>query len=220
EVTVERFAEFLQATGPGAPPAEGADPHAPRMQVSWFEAVRYCNWLSAQEGLPPEQWCYEEREGTWMPVERALERTGYRLPTEAEWEVACRAGTTTARPYGGTEWHLPRHAWYHANSEDGVHAVGQLQPNDWGLFDLLGNVSEWCHEAFVRDPTRGTPAGEVRLDGTAVERFDPSVPRVLRGGAFSGLPNFIRSGFRGSIQPGQRRNFIGFRTARTVPSNQ
>lgn len=219
EVTVERFAEFRRATEPNAPPAEGADPRSPQMQVSWFDAVRYCNWLSAQEGLPPEQWCYAEREGVWVPVEGALERSGYRLPTEAEWELACRAGTTTARPYGGTEWHLARHAWYHANSEDGVHAVGALQPNDWGLFDLLGNVSEWCHEAFVRDSTRGTPAGEVRVDGTALERFDPSVPRVLRGGAFSGLPNFIRSGFRGSIQPGQRRNFIGFRTARTLPSN-
>jgi len=219
EVTAGRYAEFLRATQPEAEPPVVTDPRLPRVQVSWFDAARFCNWLSAQSGLPVEEWCYSEREGQWIPVEGALGRTGYRLPTEAEWEVACRAGTTTSRPLGGTDRQLSRMAWYHANSDDTVHPVGELLPNDWGLFDLLGNASEWCHEAFMRDPTRGVPGGQVRVDENQPERFDASVPRVLRGGAFSGLPNFLRSGFRGSIQPGQRRNFIGFRTARTLPAN-
>ena len=114
----------------------------------------YCNWLSEQEGLPKDQWCYLPNEagayaeGMTIPAD-VLERTGYRLPTEAEWEYACRSGTVTSRYYGQSIELLDTYAWYQANSKEHAWSCGSLLPNDLGLFDMLGNEYEW-----VQDSTR------------------------------------------------------------------
>ncbi len=130
----------------------------PRL-VDWYSAARYCNWLSQQEQIPEDQWCYPTRieQGMTLPSD-SLERTGYRLPTEAEWEYACRAGTTTIRPHGSGALWLDRYVWcYETTGGDySGHPVGQLKPNDLGLFDILGNASEWVQDLprdlFVLDP--------------------------------------------------------------------
>lgn len=119
----------------------------PQILMTWFEAAQYCNWLSQQDGIPKKEWCYptldEIKEGMTLPKDY-LNRTGYRMPTEAEWEYATRAGASTSRFYGETEELLREYAWYTGSIfNERPYPVGQLKPNDFGLFDVYGNVWEW-----------------------------------------------------------------------------
>src|SRR5262249_15872401 len=116
---------------------------SPVTYVTWNDAVAYCNWLSALENLPA---CYRRNaEGEWAPVAAA----GYRLPTEAEWEYACRAGTTTMFPFGDDVSLVNRFAWFKGNSKGQSHPVGTLEPNAFGVQDMLGNVWEWCQDRYL-----------------------------------------------------------------------
>lgn len=117
----------------------------------------------------------------------------YRLPTEAEWEYCCRAGSTTEYCFGDDESDLKDYAWYRDNSEQKTHPVGQKKPNAWGLYDMHGNVWEWCEDKYDR-------AGSYR---------------VLRGGSWGSSPVFLRSAFRISGEPGYRSGHVGFRLLRT-----
>ena len=151
EVTVEQYQEFVKEN----PVDDHAnndryspDPKGPMNGVSWYHAAAYCNWLSRKENLPE---CYEPNErgqyAEGMKIRAdVLQRTGYRLPTEAEWEYGCRAGAGTSRYYGSNVDLLGRYAWYLATSGDRAWACGSLLPNNLGLFDMLGNVHEWCQE--------------------------------------------------------------------------
>jgi formylglycine-generating enzyme required for sulfatase activity len=168
EVTVEQFQRFLKLAEitidqyqvwPGFLNKYSPDPDGPWIGPDWYAAAHYCNWLSEQEGLPKEQWCYIPNEsgayaeGMSIPA-NVLERKGYRLPTEAEWEFACRAGTLTSRYYGSSLDLLDRYAWYLANSKEHAWGCGSLLPNDLGLFDMLGNAYEWVQDARNREMWR------------------------------------------------------------------
>jgi formylglycine-generating enzyme required for sulfatase activity len=144
----------------------------------------------------------------------ALKRNGYRLPTEAEWEYACRAGAGTSRYYGLSTELLEKYAWYQANSKDRAWPGGRLLPNDLGLFDMLGNVYEWCQDRFQSYQPGRTGISSDNMNASI--DIDISIPRLLRGGAFTNRPVDVRSALRGWSAPTNRNLFIfGFRLART-----
>jgi hypothetical protein len=189
--------------------------------MTWFEAAQYCNWLSQQEGIPEEQWVYPplQQIAEGMTIRPgALERIGYRLPTEAEWEFAARAGATTSRFFGTPEELLREYAWYTGTSfNERSWPVGQLKPNDFGLFDMYGSVWEWGHDRWKAYPT--TPDGAIRVDTDDTPSIvSKQYPRPRRGGSFTYEAPFLRSAHRGSggYIPDERRDSVGFRIARTV----
>jgi len=188
---------------------------SPITGMTWYEAAAYCNWLSEHESIPRDQLCYEPNtEGKFLEGMRAkpgyLSLTGYRLPSEAEWKFACRAGSETRRYYGHSDATLRWYAWYMENAENHAWPIGQLKPNDFGLFDILGNVFEWCHNryfAYAGD-TDDTEDGEFAKDRQS---------RVLRGGSFSDYASLARSAYRNLDHPGNRGYTCRFRPARTYP---
>jgi formylglycine-generating enzyme required for sulfatase activity len=191
--------------------------------VTWHEAAAYCNWLSKEEGIPEDQWCYlpnhEGKYATGMKLAPDyLKRTGYRLPTEAEWEHACRAGAHIARSrfFWETDKYLGSYAWYRDNAKDQISPVGKKMPNDLGLFDMYGNAWEWCQDRLLPYPqgTREKPA-EDREDSTTVVETEL---RVMRGGGIDSRASELRSAFRKGHPPGERIPFAGFRVARTLPT--
>jgi formylglycine-generating enzyme required for sulfatase activity len=176
----------------------------PVEEVSWLDAVMFCNKLSDQEGLKP----FYEIDGTSVRV-RSWDGPGYRLPTEAEWEFACRAGAMTRYSFGDDPHDLGEVAWFRRNSGDQTHSAGQKQPNQLGLFDMHGNVWEWCWDGY----------GE--HDYKLREVDDPAGPpgtttRVIRGGGWDYLPRDLRSASRNHLPPDHRAFVLGFRIARLL----
>lgn len=215
EVTVAQFLRFQ----PNASYTRDVSPEedCPISGVSWLDAVRYCRWLSEQEGVPKDQMCYPPLDQISFEMDLPadfLSRTGYRLPTEAEWEYACRGGTTTRWFFGRDDRQLPQFAWGIGTSQERTWPVGMLLPNPLGLFDIQGNVHEWCHDAW-RDGPNSDAEGR-----PAVEPPGPDVtasqPRVFRGGAYRTSPKSFRSAQRFSYLPETSFSTLGFRIARTV----
>jgi serine/threonine protein kinase/formylglycine-generating enzyme required for sulfatase activity len=193
-------------------------PDTPAVSVTWYECAAYCNWLSAREGIPEDQWCYapnkagEYADGMTIRPDH-LSRTGYRLPTEAEWEYACRAGSAVARPFGRGEDLLPRYAWFAKNADDRTWPVGRLRPNDLGLFDVLGNAFEWVEDVGGFDRV-GQTDGPNREPRPVLE----GAQRLLRGGSFVYQPVDVRSAYRTNAYPPANRGCTGgFRPTRTLP---
>lgn len=178
----------------------------PVEQVRWSDAVRFCNRRSSQEGLTA---CYNL--DTW---ECNFDADGYRLPTEAEWEYACRAGTNTAYFMGNSAAKLADYAWFKDNANRRPHPVGKKQANAWGLYDMCGNLWQWCNDFYQvdyydqsppKDP-RGPAAGETK---------------VIRGGSWKSSADACRSGYRNNENPGYvdvcfGYDIYGFRCVRKV----
>ena len=236
EVTVAQFQRFLEANpavrraaqaDPSRDPSRGSrtltraspEDDTPQVTITWFEAAQYCNWLSRQEGVAEDEWVYppmdQIKEGMTLPRDN-LQRTGYRLPTDAEWEFASRAGATTARFYGSSEELLSQYAWYAGNTfAERAWPVGQLKPNDFGLFDVYGNVWEWIHDLWK--PYSDMSSTAVRIDEEdAVRVVSAQYRRLRRGGSYSYEAPFLRSAHRGAYIPDERRDNVGFRIARTI----
>ncbi len=215
EVTVAQFQQFREDHRFDRTRAR--ELNAPANLLTWYDAAAFCNWLSAQEGISRDDWCYDPdqkfAEGMTL-VTDYLQRTGYRLPTEAEWEYACRAASTTTRYFGETEELLGQYAWYTENSGDKwMLPVGSLKPNDNGLFDMQGNVMEWCQDR-VLFYEKGS---EDMSDSGEIGKISDSGSRVLRGGSFSSYASYVRSASRTANRPDNRSVSIGFRVARTYP---
>ena len=162
----------------------------PAVYVSWDDASLFCEHLTS----------YEREAG------RLSEKQTYRLSTEAEWEYACRAGATTAYSFGDAESSLKKYDWYDKNSRNKLHEVAMKKPNPWGLFDMHGNVSEWCedwHDDSLSggDDPKGPSAGDFR---------------VFRGGSWNFDASNCRSAFRGGCYPSRRLKDLGFRIVRVL----
>jgi formylglycine-generating enzyme required for sulfatase activity len=143
-----------------------------------------------------------------------LSLTGYRLPTEAEWEYACRAGAVTSRYYGETEELLVQYCWYNKNSGERAWPVGRKKPNDLGLFDMHGNVVTWCQESYSPYPPEKD--GEAVEDKEDTYSIDTQHSRMLRGGSFDVPASYVRSAFRFYYGPAARTYDYGFRPARST----
>ena len=151
--------------------AEGEGNDQPAATISQFSAMQYSKWLSL------------------------LTETFYRLPSEAEWEYACRAGTTTAYYFGDDPGQLQQHAWFAENSAEERHPVGKLKPNPWGLHDMHGNVAEWVLDAYAENAYSACKKNGVTAEET-IRRSSDIFPRVVRGGSFESIPRQCRSAAR------------------------
>jgi formylglycine-generating enzyme required for sulfatase activity len=187
----------------------------PMTSIEWSWMAKYCNALGKLEDIPADQWCYREDSSAGV-LEKGdfLTLPGYRLPTEAEWECFCRAGSMTKWYFGNDVELTPNYAWYRNNTPSmptlSPQPVGLLKPNRLGMFDMSGNVWEACHHTF-RWPADRTPNPPVEDVTGAIS----SEPDTSRGGAFDNAPPSLRSGWRNPYLR-HASKYTGFRVARTL----
>jgi formylglycine-generating enzyme required for sulfatase activity len=167
----------------GSNPSRFKGQNNPVEQVSWDDAQDFTNRLNRKEG-----------------------HKRYRLPTEAEWEYAARAGTTSTYSFGDDAGSMEQYAWYVNNSGDTTHPVGQKKPNAWGLYDMHGNVYEWVQDWYGEKYYSGSPSTDPRGPSSGSNR-------VLRGGSWFNNAATCRSAYRDDLSPGNRRVLLGFRLA-------
>jgi len=205
EVTQDQFAALELSN-----PAHFKDPKRPVEQVRWSDAALFCNERSRKEGLTP---CYDE-----LSFACDFEADGYRLPTEAEWEYAARAGASAAEDAAADAQSLNNHAWFRENVNGKTALVGRKRPNAWGLCDMYGNVLEWCHDAYSPTYYAQSPANDPRGPAQGEKR-------VLRGGAWDSSADGCCSTVRYAEMPGITdacfaRDSFGFRCVRRPPAGE
>ncbi len=213
EVTFDEYDAFCEATGRSKPSDWGWG-NRPVINVSWWDAIAYCNWLSQKEGLPVAyRLCGEPSEGQMLDANGNVTTDitkvlGYRLPTEAEWEYAARGGKHhSPYKYSGSN-NVDEVAWYGGDSGDKTHEIGLKLPNALGIYDMSGNVWEWCSDwwyEYTETPTTNP------YNSTAGSY------RVRRGGSWNDNATSTRVAFRFGASPTGTADSLGFRIARTVP---
>jgi len=204
EVTFEQYDEFCDDTGREKPRDQGwGRGKRPVIYVSWYDAVDFCNWLSKKEGLTPAY------SGSGNNIKCNFSANGYRLPTESEWEYAARGGNKSrGYKYSGSN-NADEVSWYWENSESKTQPVGQKKANELGLYDMSGNVYEWCWDwyGYYSSSSQTDPEG-------------PSAgsDRVARGGGSSWdvYVGNLRCALRMCGRPEYRADYLGFRLVRTI----
>ena len=191
-ITQEQYREVIGEN----PSYFTGDDTLPVEMVNWYEAVNFCNLLSDRLDLDR---CYER---TWICD---FSKNGFRLPTEAEWEYACRAGTTTKFHKGDSESDLAKSGWYEMNSDNKTYPVGQKEPNSFGLYDMHGNVSEWCYDWLV-EYTSDIAHNPIGARSGSL--------RVVRGGGWAANDYWCWSITRGMSKPIYGNSATGFRIVR------
>jgi formylglycine-generating enzyme required for sulfatase activity len=203
-VTQEQYQKLM-----GANPSRWKGSNNPVEQIRWSDAVKFCNQRSRLENLQP---CYDLK--TWKCDFAA---NGYRLPTEAEWEYAARAGTSTPYFFGDNPSELGKYAWFDGNAGGRPRPVGQKSPNAWGLYDICGDVWEWCNDFYKVDYYQESPRQDPKGP-------DTSKTKVLRGGAWRFNAESCRCGYRYNENPGYADvcfgyDIYGFRCVRSISEN-
>ena len=209
EVTFDEYDAFCSATGRSKPNDLGwGRGKRPVINVSWNDAIAYCNWLSEKEKLPKAY----DNNGNLLDKDGKVTTdpskvVGYRLPTEAEWEYAARGGNKSkGYKYAGSD-NVGDVAWYDPNSGGMTQEVGAKAPNELGIYDMSGNVWEWCSDIF-RDYSSSAQTNPYNNSGSN---------RVLRGGCSRNLATFVRVANRSYGSPTNASDSLGFRICRTVP---
>ncbi len=218
-ITLGQFRRFRPSHAGGNTETDiPPDLDSPVVNVNWFAAAEYCNWLSQKDGLPESEWAYltKQNDHDEQEFERApdhLTRQGYRLPSEAEWEFACRADAATRYCFGDATELLADYGLCAFRSLRPT-PIASLKPNDFGLFDVHGNVWEWCDEMRLDYPP-ATAALPVTLSADISRQIPNNGSRVVRGGAFDSFEKQLRSACRKGWTPSTALENLGFRVART-----
>jgi hypothetical protein len=203
ETPFELYKQFDSAHKQGGVLGEPLD-KTPATTLLAVELAGFCNWLSERDGIAADQWCYppaaELTVADCHPVPKAMDKTGYRLPSAAEWELACGCGKSAARFYGDDVQLLSQYGWVQENSERVMHAVAALLPNPLGLFDVYGNAEEVCISGFEEWLPPGTPT-YVGKGANSFNRGNTIVTQASR-----------------SLDYRQPYDFVGFRVVRSLPS--
>jgi formylglycine-generating enzyme required for sulfatase activity len=205
EVTVWQWNEYLKANKlkPNKKPNWGWNDNYPINNITWNEAISYCNWLSKKEKLQP---AYFKKGPNYVCDFNA---NGYRLPTEAEWEFAANGGKLSKQyKYSGNN-NAEKVAWYKQNSKNSPHIIGTKSPNELGIYDMSGNVWEWCNdwysESYYDVSPNNNPTGP-----------EMGQKKVVRGGSWDSELNYLRPSNRICTIPTETHEFYGFRIAQTI----
>jgi formylglycine-generating enzyme required for sulfatase activity len=210
EITVEKFSRVLSL-----PPPSSSTNRSPATNITWFDAVLFCNARSKLDKLDT---VYKYTTVTGSPgkqcklenVTAHINAQGYRLPTEAEWEFACRGGTYSLFFWGNDRYLISDFAWTFTSADTKVHEIAGLKPNPLGLYDMSGNVWEWCNDWYAKDSYRKSSDADPYGPASGTEQ-------VIRGGSSNSSFYFAQSGTRSKLHPESYNAFTGFRTILPIP---